>query len=91
MFKQRIACPDSGSWGGFRAIILFKVGGHSFFVHGFAKSEKANVSVKESKALRQLAVVYLGRFDKEIAAAAAAGELVEVASDGVEDEEQACP
>ncbi|MCA3758320.1 MAG: type II toxin-antitoxin system RelE/ParE family toxin, partial [Phenylobacterium sp.] len=42
VFKQRIARDGGGKSGGFRTIILFKVGGHSFFVHGFAKNEKAN-------------------------------------------------
>ena len=36
VFKQRIAREGGGKSGGFRTIILFKVGGHSFFVHGFA-------------------------------------------------------
>jgi hypothetical protein len=69
--------------------IGFKVGGHSFFAHGFAKNEKANVSVKELRALKQLAAVYLGLSDEEIEVAAAAGELIEVSSDDDEDEEQA--
>ena len=89
VFKQRVARPGGGRSGGFRTIILFRVGGHSFLAHGFAKSEKANVSVKELRALKQLAAVYLGLSEEEIAVAAAAGELVEVSSDDDEDEEQA--
>jgi len=77
VFKQRVARPGGGRSGGFRTIILFKIGGHSFFAHGFAKNEKANVSVKELKALKQLAAVYLGLSDEEIEAAEAAGELIE--------------
>jgi len=52
VFKQRIAREGGGKSGGFRTIILFKVGGHSFFVHGFAKNEKANITPKELKALK---------------------------------------
>jgi len=88
VFKQRVARPGGGKSGGFRTIILFKVGGHSFFAHGFAKNEKANVSLKELKALKQLAAVYLGLSEDEIGAAVVAGELIEVSSDG-EDNEQA--
>jgi hypothetical protein len=47
VLKQRIAREGGGKSGGFRAIILFKVGGHSFFVHGFAKNEKADITPKE--------------------------------------------
>ena len=73
--------------GGFRTIILFRVGGHSFFVHGFAKNETANVTPKELKALKKLAAVFLG-FDAEaLAKASAAGEIAEVRNDG-EDGEQ---
>ena len=89
VFKQRVAKPGGSRSGGFRTIILFKVGGHSFFAHGFAKNEKANVSVRELKALKQLAAVYLGLSDDEVATAVAAGELIEVSDDDREDEEQA--
>jgi hypothetical protein len=34
-------------------MILFQVGSHSFFAYGFAKNDKANVSAKELKALKQ--------------------------------------
>ena len=40
VFKQRIAREGGGKSGGFRTIILFKVGGHSFFVHGFAQERE---------------------------------------------------
>jgi hypothetical protein len=89
VFKQRVARRGGGKSGGFRTIILFKVGGHSFFAHGFAKNEKANVSVKELKALKQLAAVYLGLSEDEVRAAVAAGELIEVSDDDREGEEQA--
>jgi hypothetical protein len=89
VFKQRVARPGGGKSGGFRTIILFKVGGHSFFAHGFAKNEKANVSVKELRALKQLAAVYLGLSGDAIEAAVAAGELIEVSDDDSEGEEQA--
>ena len=75
VFKQRIAREGGGKSGGFRTIILFRVGGHSFFVHGFAKSDKANVS---PEALKQLANVLNGFSDGQLLAANVAGELTEV-------------
>ena len=53
VFKQRIAPKDGGKSGGFRTMILFRVGSHSFFAYGFAKNDKANVSAKELKALKR--------------------------------------
>lgn len=82
VFKQRIAREGGGKSGGFRTIILFKVGGHSFFVYGFAKNEKANVTPKELKALKRLAATFLS-FDAEaLKKASAAGEIAEVVNDG---------
>jgi hypothetical protein len=70
VFKQRVARAGGGKSGGFRTIILFRVGGHCFFAHGFAKSDKANVSAKELKAS-----------DAQIRTAQTDGELIEVVSD----------
>jgi hypothetical protein len=84
VFKQRVAREDGGKSGGFRTIILFRAGGHSFFAHGFAKNDKANVSAKELVALKRLARVLLGFSDQQIQTAKTAGELIEVANDGDE-------
>lgn len=82
VFKQRIAREGGGKSGGFRTIILFKVGGHSFFVHGFAKNEKANITPKELKALRTLANTFLGLDAEALEKASAAGQIAEVTSHG---------
>jgi hypothetical protein len=44
VIKQRIARKGGGKSGGFRTILLFRSGSHIFFVFGFAKSERANIS-----------------------------------------------
>lgn len=82
VFKQRIAREGGGKSGGFRTIILFKVGGHSFFVHGFAKNEKANITPKELKALKKLAASFLGLDAEALKKVSAAGEIAEVRNDG---------
>lgn len=82
VFKQRIARQGGGKSGGFRTIILFKVGGHSFFVHGFAKNEKANVTSRELKALKKLAATFLGLDAEALKKVSAAGEIAEVTNDG---------
>lgn len=81
VFKQRVARPGGGKSGGFRTIIVFRFGAQCFFVHGFAKNEKANVSARELKALKLLAHVLLGYSGEDIAAAVAGGELIEVRDD----------
>jgi hypothetical protein len=81
VYKQRVARPGKGKSGGFRAIILFKIGGHSFFAHGFAKNEKANINARELTALKKLAETLLGLSEAEIEKALGAGELIEVEDD----------
>ncbi len=82
VFKQRIARDGGGKSGGFRTIIAFKVGGHCFFVYGFAKNDMANVSPKALRALKAFAAILLG-FDAEaLRRACDAGEIVEVLGDG---------
>jgi hypothetical protein len=82
VFNQRIAREGGGKSGGFRTIILFKVGAHSFFVHGFAKNEKANITAKELKALKKLAATFLGLGAEALVNVIAAGEIAEVTNDG---------
>lgn len=81
VFKQRVARPGGGKSGGFRTIILFRKGRHTFFVHGFAKNAKANVTEKELEALKLLADRLLVFGEKEIKVAVEAGELIEVFCD----------
>lgn len=82
VFKQRIAREGAGKSGGFRTIILFRLGAHCFLVHGFAKNAKANVTVNELKALKALADTLLGLDAGQLSRAKAAGELMEVRIDG---------
>ncbi|HEX4504230.1 MAG TPA: type II toxin-antitoxin system RelE/ParE family toxin [Alphaproteobacteria bacterium] len=86
VFKQRVAREGGGKSGRFRTIVLFRIGGHAFFAHGFAKSDKANVSAKELKALKGLADLLLRLSDRQIALSKDAGELIEVTGDGGETE-----
>jgi hypothetical protein len=81
VIKQRIARPGGGKSGGFRTIILFRAGALAFFVHGFAKSEQANIRDDELAAFRMLAAELLGYGDEAIARAVSAGVLIEVTDD----------
>lgn len=82
VFKQRIAREGGGKSGGFRTIVVFRCGADTFFVHGFAKNDKANVSTKELAALKKLAGILLSMSRDRIEIALKAGELTEVASHG---------
>ena len=78
VIKQRIARQGQGKSGGFRVMILHKRNTRAFFVHGFAKSERANVTRDELAALKDLASEMLAYDEREIAKAVEAGPLIEV-------------
>jgi hypothetical protein len=87
VIKQRIARPNEGKSGGYRSIILFKAGGRAFFVHGFAKSDQANISADELAGYKELAPVLLEATDKQIEILLTAGKFLEV-YDNEEDEDE---
>ena len=54
----------------------------AFFVYGFAKNERANISDNELKSLKLLAIQLLGYTHPALAKAIKAGELIEVTKEG---------
>ena len=78
VFKKRIALPGKGKRGGARTLLAFKQGHHVFFIYGFAKSARANISAAERKALRRLADELLSYGAARIDKALGAKELNEV-------------
>ncbi len=81
VIKQRIARKGSGRSGGFRTIVLFRRGELAFFVYGFAKSDRENLRRNELETFRLLADEYLALDETGLAAAQAAGVIVEVKYD----------
>ena len=81
LFKQRVARPGQGRSGGYRTLIVFRARTRSVFVHGFAKSERANIGKKELEFWRTVAAAFLAMNDATIEAAITAGELAEVVCD----------
>jgi len=80
--KKRVPLGNKGKRGGARTIVAFRHGDHAFFVYGFAKNRRENISDKELKALKLLASHLLGLSEKEIRLATKIGELIEVTNDG---------
>jgi hypothetical protein len=78
VYKKRIAIGNTGKRGGSRTIVVFNVGNHIFFIYGFAKGKKANITPKEKKALQKMASLYLGYSEKELNIAVKQKQLFEV-------------
>jgi hypothetical protein len=69
VYKQRLARPGEGKSGGYRVIVFFRSGERTFFVYGFAKSDRDNISLKELKELRKQAKHELDMTNEQIKAA----------------------
>ena len=79
--KKRVAVGGQGKSGGTRTLLAYRVGDKAFFVYGFAKSARANISADELRALKYLAKELLSYSDRALAKAIKSGALIEVKSD----------
>lgn len=66
LFKVRIARRGKGTRVGFRTLIVLEKEKKSFFVYGFAKNEKSNISRLELKYFKKLASDLLKLDDAQI-------------------------
>ena len=78
IIKQRVARPGQGKSGGYRTIVIFQQGDKSFFVYGFAKSDRANIDKAELEAFRQAAVHLLALDEEQLDKLLENGALTEV-------------
>lgn len=78
VIKQRIARPNEGKSGGYRVVLLYLQGEKAFFLHGFAKHEKANLSKQEERFYKDAAKIVLRYSDAELAKYVADGIYTEL-------------
>lgn len=83
VFKKRIPLPGRGKSGSTRTLIATNKNDRWFFIYGFEKKERDNISGKEKEALQKVAGDLLALSQKQIAALVEKGQLQEV-SDGIE-------
>jgi hypothetical protein len=78
LIKQRVARPGQGRSGGYRTIIALRAGDRAFFLHCFAKNDRANIGDAELRSLREIAAHWLHASPALIEAELKAGRLLEV-------------
>src|SRR5438132_8712333 len=78
IYKKRIAVGSKGKSSGVRTIVAFKFNDKAFFIYGFAKNKKSNISKKEEEGLKALAKFYFSLNEKQINHSVKEGKLVEV-------------
>lgn len=81
ILKKRVALPGRGKSGSARTLVATKKGGRWFFVHGFEKNERANISAKELEALQNIAEDLLKLGNKELDSQVSNGALEEIYHD----------
>jgi hypothetical protein len=78
VYKIRIARPGEGKSGGYRVIVLFRSGALTFFVYGFAKSDRGNISRKELGQFKETAKDWLALTNKQLDELVKTGKYQEV-------------
>lgn len=81
VYKKRIAGNGRGKSGGRRTVVAYKSGNKAFFVYGFAKNARANITQAEFAALKRLAKELLNYSEGELKQAIKQSELIQVSSD----------
>jgi hypothetical protein len=76
--KKRICLPGQGKRGGARTIVATKHEGTWFFLYGFNKNERSDISDKEKRAFEEMAKGLLSFTEKEIKQAIQNGNVLEV-------------
>jgi len=78
VYKKRVALKGRGKSGGVRTIIAYRIEDKAFFVYGFAKNTRANISNDELKAFKKMANELLSHCDAMLDKAINEGKLFEV-------------
>jgi hypothetical protein len=89
--KKRVALPGRGKSGGVRTLVATNRADRWFFLFGFEKSDRANVSGKELEALQALAADLLKLSSKELDALLGTGALQEICHDRKDPAEEPNP
>lgn len=76
--KKRVAVGARGKSSWLRTLLAYRLDDKAFFVYGFAKNTRANISADELKALKHLAKTLLSYTNQILSKAVANGALIEL-------------
>lgn len=81
VLKKRVALPGRGKSGGVRTLVATRKAARWFFVFGFEKNDRANISDVELEVLQLLDSDLLARTNQQLDEAVAEGALLEICHD----------
>lgn len=76
--KKRVGLAGRGKRGGARTLVATNNGNRWFFLYGFEKSDRANITDDELEALKEIAEQLLARTGKQLDEAVRDGSLQEI-------------
>ncbi|MGL5038492.1 MAG: type II toxin-antitoxin system RelE/ParE family toxin [Aeromonas sp.] len=76
--KKRVARQGQGKSGSYRTLIAFRTADRAFYMFGFAKNERDNITKEETLALRKLAKALFGLTAPELDKAVKDRRLFEI-------------
>lgn len=79
--KKRVPLPGRGKSGSVRTLVATNKGSRWFFVFGFEKNERGNISADELDGLQKIAKEWLSRATSQLDAAVRDGALQEICHD----------
>lgn len=82
VYKKRIPLPGRGKRGGARSILAYQLAEKAFFIFGYAKNVKANISDEDLKIAKIFASELLSYNTEKLDQLVKQGELDEVKYDG---------
>jgi len=74
VYKVRVARSGEGKSGGYRVIVFFRSEERTFYVYGFAKSDRSSIDQKETREYRALAKQYFDLSDEMVERAIQTGK-----------------
>ena len=81
VIKKRVGLSGRGKRGGARTLVATNKGNRWFFVYGFEKNDRANISDDELEALKDIAEQLLARTGKQLDEALNDGSITEIGHD----------
>lgn len=78
LYKKRVALPGRGKSGSTRTLIATNRQNRWFFMFGFEKNDKENITQAELVYLQEVAQIFLGYSNDELQLAIDKGEFLEV-------------
>ena len=79
--KKRVGLAGRGKRGGARTLIATNKGNRWFFIYGFEKNDRANITDDELEALKDIAEELLARTGRQLDEAVQDGSLQEICHD----------